>query len=248
MRFPVLVLHIIAGTLGMLSGFAAMALRKGSRRHSIVGDVFVVSMLALALSGTYLAVLKSQPGNILGGTFTFYLVLTAWMAARRGDSRTGLFEWVTFPIGFSVAAIEITAGFQALMSPTGLKYDYPPGPYFFMGSIAALAAIGDIRMMVRGGIAGTQRVTRHLWRMCFAQFIAAASIFLARQDRFPIFLRKTGVLVFLSVLPLLVLIFWMIRVRFSAAYKKKLPTVRSPQAGTVDWGPHKFGPTHLPQL
>src|SRR5580692_6707777 len=90
MRFPILVLHIIAGTLGMLSGFAAMAIRKGSRRHSIVGDVFVISMLALASSGTYLAVLKSQPGNILGGTFTFYLVVTGWMVARRGDLRTGL--------------------------------------------------------------------------------------------------------------------------------------------------------------
>jgi uncharacterized membrane protein len=235
MRFPILVLHITAGTLGMLSGFAAMALRKGSRRHGIVGNVFVVSMLALASSGAYLAVLKSQPGNILGGTFTFYLVIAAWMAARRGDSRTGLIDWGAFLIGFSVAAIEITAGFQALMSPTGLKYDYPPGPYFFMGSIAALAAVGDVRMLVRGGIAGTQRVARHLWRMCFAQFIAAASIFLARQDRFPVFLRKTGVLVFLSVLPLLVLIFWMIRVRFSAVYKKKAPVVQSSPAGAVGW-------------
>jgi uncharacterized membrane protein len=215
MRFPILVLHIVAGTLGMLSGFAAMALRKGSRRHSIVGDVFVVSMLALALSGTYLAVLKSQMGNILGGIFTFYLVITAWMVARRGDLRTGVFDWVMFLIGFAVAAIEITSGFQALMSPTGLKYDYPPGPYFFMGSIAVLAVIGDIRMLVRGGIAGAARVARHLWRMCFAQFIAAASIFLARADRFPVFLRKTGLLVFLSVLPLLVLIFWMVRVRFA---------------------------------
>jgi uncharacterized membrane protein len=235
MRFPILVLHITAGTLGMLSGFAAMALRKGSRRHSIVGDVFVVSMLALALSGTYLAVLKSQPGNILGGTFTFYLVVTAWMAARRGDSRTGLFDWTAFLIGFAVAAVEITFGFQAWKSPTGLRYDYPPGPYLIMGSVAALAVIGDIRMLVRRGITGTPRVARHLWRMCFAQFIAAASIFLARQDRFPAFLRKTGVLAFLSVLPLLVLIFWLIRVRVSTAYKKKLPAVRSPQVGTVDW-------------
>ena len=215
MRFPILVLHIIAGTLGMLSGFAAMALRKGSRRHNIVGDVFVVSMLTLALSGTYLAVLKSQPGNILGGTFTFYLVVTGWMVARRGDLRTGLFDWAAFLIGFAVAAVEITCGFEALMSPTGLKYDYPPGPYFFMGSIAMLAVIGDVRMLVRGGIAGTQRVARHLWRMCFAQFIAAASIFLARQDRFPVFLRRTGVLAFLSILPLLVLIFWLVRVRFA---------------------------------
>jgi uncharacterized membrane protein len=239
MRFPILVLHIIAGTLGMLSGFAAMALRKGSRRHSIVGDVFVISMLTLALSGTYLAVLKSQPGNILGGTFTFYLVVTAWMVARRGDLRTGLFDWTAFLIGFAVAAVEITCGFEALMSPTGLKYDYPPGPYFFMGSIAVLAVIGDIRMLVRGGIAGTQRVARHLWRMCFAQFIAAASIFLARQDRFPVILRKTGVLAFLSVLPLLVLIFWLVRVRFvNTPWRKEKEQRRRPIAPVPQLASH----------
>ena len=76
-------------------------------------------------------------------------------------------------------------------------------------------------MLVRGGVSGTQRIARHLWRMCFALFIAAASIFLARQHLFPDLLRRTGVLVFLSVLPLLLMIFWLIRVRFKNAFKEK---------------------------
>jgi hypothetical protein len=37
MRSPILVLHIIAGTLGMLSGFVAVFLRKGSRQHGLAG-------------------------------------------------------------------------------------------------------------------------------------------------------------------------------------------------------------------
>jgi hypothetical protein len=90
-----------------------------------------------------------------------------------------------------------------------------------MGTVATLAAIGDIRMLLRRGIAGTQRIARHLWRMCFALFIAAGSIFLARQHLFPAFMRKTGALYFLSFLPLLLMIFWLIRVRVVNAYKKK---------------------------
>ena len=43
--------------------------------------------------------------------------------------------------------------------------------YFFLGSIALLAAVGDVRMLVRGGISGTQRLMRHFWRMCFALFL-----------------------------------------------------------------------------
>jgi uncharacterized membrane protein len=68
---PVLRLHICAGIAGCLAGFVAISLRKGSRQHALAGTVFVISMLTLAASGVYLATLKSQPGNIVGGTLTF---------------------------------------------------------------------------------------------------------------------------------------------------------------------------------
>jgi hypothetical protein len=220
MRSPLLLLHIITGTLGMLSGFVAMFFRKGSRRHSLAGDVFVVSMLTMSACGAYLAILKSQPGNILGGTLTFYLVATAWMTASRRTFETGIFDWGALLVVFVLAAVQVTYGIEAATSQTGFKYGYPPGPYFFLGSVAVLATIGDVRMLVRGGIAGTQRLARHLWRMCFAWFIAAASIFLARQHIFPVLLRKTGVLYVLSFLPLLLMIFWLVRVRFTNARKK----------------------------
>ena len=122
----------------------------------------------------------------------------------------------------SLTATELTWGLEAAISPTRLKYDYPPGPYFFMGSVAALATLGDIRMMVRHGISGTQRIARHLWRMCFALFIASASIFLARQHLFPAFMRKTGMLMVLSFLPLVLLIYWLIRVRVGKARRKSV--------------------------
>ena len=92
MRTPLLFLHIVAGTLGMLSGFVAVFLRKGSRRHGIVGNVFVITMLCLSSSGTILAIMKSQPGNIVGGAVTFYFVATAWLTARRRDGRNGEIE------------------------------------------------------------------------------------------------------------------------------------------------------------
>jgi hypothetical protein len=214
MRSPLLVLHIIAGTLGMLSGFVAVFLLKGSRRHGFVGNVFVVAMLCLSVSATILAVMKSQPGNILGGILTFYLVATAWVTARRRKPETGILDWGALLVASGVGAFEITYGIEAALSQTGMKYGYSPGPYLFMGLVALLAATGDIRMLVRRGISGTPRIARHLWRMCFALFVAAGSIFLARQQLFPALMRKTGVLLLLSFLPLLLMIFWLIRIRF----------------------------------
>jgi hypothetical protein len=222
MRSPLLLLHILAGTLGVLSGFVAVFLRKGSRRHGAAGNVFVIAMLCLSASGVYLAIMKSQPGNITGGTLTFYLVATAWTTARRRAGEPGIFDWGALLVVSALAVFNVTWGFEAAMSPTGLKHDYPPGPYFFLGSVALLAATGDLRMLAHKGISGSQRIARHLWRMCFALFIAASSIFLARQQLFPALMRKTGMLILLSFLPLLLMIFWFIRVRFAKAYKERV--------------------------
>jgi hypothetical protein len=219
-----LLLHIASGTVGMLSGFVAVFLRKGSRRHAVAGIVFVISMLCLSSSGAYMATTKHQPGNILGGALTFYLVATAWMTARRrnNDVKPGAFDWAALLAVLAILGFEVTFGSQAAMNSTGMKYDYPPGPYFFLGSVALLASIGDIRILVRGGISGTQRIARHLWRMCFALFIAASSVFLARAHIFPAFLQRSGALYFLSFLPLLLMIFWLIRIRRTGPHKEKL--------------------------
>jgi hypothetical protein len=230
MRSPILLLHIIAGTLGMLSGFVAVFLRKGSRRHGAAGNVFVSAMLCLSASGVYLAIMKSQPGNILGGTLTFYLVATAWTTARRRDGAPGIFDWGALLVASAVAVFNLTWGFEAAISPTGLKHDYPPGPYFFLGSVALIAATGDIRMLVHSGISGSQRIARHLWRMCFALFIAASSIFLARQQIFPALLRKTGALFLLSFLPLILMIFWLVRVRSINGDKRREPVGGVPES------------------
>jgi hypothetical protein len=226
MRLPILVLHISGGLIGLLSGAAAMAFRKGSRLHTVAGQVFVISMLTMAGAGVTLAVMKSQPGNIVGGAFTFYLVATAWMTARRITPKTSFFDWGALLIVLSVAVADVTLGTMAALSPTGMVYDYPPGPYFFIGSVAMAATGGDIRMLLRQGISGTPRIARHLWRMCFALFIASSSLFLARQQLFPALMRKTGALIVLSFLPVVLMIYWLARVRFANAFRRKIVGLR----------------------
>lgn len=44
-----LILHVIAGTIALLAGIVAMSSRKGARAHRVVGSVFFVSMLFMAV-------------------------------------------------------------------------------------------------------------------------------------------------------------------------------------------------------
>jgi hypothetical protein len=51
---------------------------------------------------------------------------------------------------------------------------------FFLATITLSGAAGDIRVLRSGPLRGVPRLRRHLWRMCFALFIAAGSFFSIR--------------------------------------------------------------------
>ena len=85
-------------------------------------------------------------------------------------------------------------------------------PLLMFGGLALSAGLGDRRMLWAGGLQGTARLKRHLWRMCVALFIAAASFFLGPVRRIPEPLRIPA----LRLIPLVVLVtmaFWLWRYR-----------------------------------
>ena len=243
---PILVLHICAGTFALFSGAAAMSFRKGSHWHRVAGNVFIVSMLCMASAAVYLALLKHQMGNVFGGCLTFYLVTTAWLTARRRDGETRIFDWGALLAALAIGATIMSYGVQKATGKPGLNDGVPVGMYFFLSSVVLLAAAGDLRMLLGGGVSGTQRLVRHLWRMCFALFIASGSFFLGPANRPLRLLRAVGLkqqlfaallgknaLLFLAVLPLILMIFWLVRVRFTNSYKKAVSSHRTQEEPAV---------------
>ncbi len=76
-----------------------------------------------------------------------------------------------------------------------------------------LAAIGDLRAIRLGGLRGSRRLARHLWRMCFGLFIATGSFFLGQMKFIPEPVRIVPLLLVLAFAPILFLFYWMWRVR-----------------------------------
>jgi hypothetical protein len=239
---PILIAHISAGTLGLLSGTAAMSFRKGSTRHVLAGKIFVASMLTMGVLAVYLAIVRHQPNNIGGGILTVYLIGTGWLTARRRDWETSRFDWVVLLIPLALGILTWMNGVKVVRSGASSQDGVPVGMTFFMGSVMLLAGTGDVRMLVRGGVFGAKRIARHLWRMCFGLFIAAGSFFLGPSNR-PLRLLSavglgrhlspalfgTTLYSILSILPLILLIFWLVRVRFTTEYKGSIqPAAASP--------------------
>jgi hypothetical protein len=216
-----LIPHICGAILGLLSGTAALIFCKGFRLHRAAGNVFFVSMLIMSASGAGIAAfIKPNMGNVFGGVVTFYLVATGWLTVLRKEGETGFVEIGLLLVALAAGGGGLLYGWEAAHSATGLKEGYPPAPYLVFGSLSLLSAALDVRMLVRGGVSGAARIARHIWRMCVAFLIAALSFFLGKQQHFPAAIRGSQILNLPMILILIVMIYWLIRVRVTTAYKK----------------------------
>jgi hypothetical protein len=205
--------HITAGALTLASGAAAMTFRKGSPRHRKTGNVFFVSMLILSSAGVVLSLIKTpNMGNVMGGTTAFYMVATAWATVIREPGRIGRFE-IGAAAGMVIALGATTFGVLALNGPRGLFYGYPAAMYFIFAGIAFLAAALDVRMVLRGGLQGAARTTRHLWRMSLAFFMATGSFFFGQPKFVPAILKETNLYIVFVLTPLALMLFWLVRIR-----------------------------------
>ena len=217
------VIHIGGGFIGLASGAVAAFARKGGYLHRKAGTVFVVSMLVMATFAAYLAVaVPDQITNLFIGAFAFYLVATAWMTVRRREGTTGLFEKIALFVAlclcapFAILAFQLATGLAPLFK-SAVPFEGPVliAIYGFT-SVLAIAAIGDAKVVLAGGISGAPRIARHLWRMCLGLTLATGSAFTNGFARLlPGPYHVPAFFFFPQFLPLGLLIFWIIRVRFT---------------------------------
>jgi len=238
--------HIGGALVGLVSGGAALFVRKGQRLHRLAGDLFFVAMLTMSGVGALVAPFLSegQAPNTMMGAFTFYLVSTGWAVVRREPHLTGRFE-----IG--------AAAFAAILAAGGVAYawwnsqgphplPFPEGPVIdAFAVLVSLAAVLDIRAIRAGGLTGPARVIRHLWRMTLALLIAAAS-FAGQPKVIPPFLRDSPLVLLPAIVVLVSLIYWLVRIRLAPALRRNRaqpisrslePVARGDVAPSPVWSP-----------
>ena len=219
----------------MLAGAVALAVRKGSRPHRLAGHAFFVSMLFMTAIGASVSPFLTAPDggprwfDALAGTLAFYLVASGWATVRRRPGTTGRFEIAAFLFAALAAAAAAVLGAQAATSPGATLAGYGPEGYYFFAGLLALGAGFDLRLILRGGIAGTPRIARHVWRLGLALFIAAGAFFFGQQQVMPEFIRGSPLL---SIPPFAVLglmAFWLVRLRLDRLRRR--PPARPLEAG-----------------
>jgi len=220
-------IHIAAGLLALPSGALAVAARKGGRFHARAGTCFFASMLVLGVTASILEPFRAIPGSPISGLFVCYFITTSWVAARRRDGTTGKFEILACAAALGLAALLAWGGLTGTTTPAGR------GPVFAFAGLCLLAGLLDLNAILRARLTPVQRISRHLWRMCFAFFIATGSFFLGQQDVLPRAVQGSPILFVLAFAPFAVMAFWLVRVRIGTRFRPDWGQSLSRAAGRI---------------
>jgi hypothetical protein len=175
-------IHVVAGGMAILLGAVALLASKGAWLHRRSGLLFVCAMLTMGISGSLLALRQSLTNaNVTGGIMSAYFVITALTTVRPVSPWTRRLNLAALVVALVLVAVFLGLGLEALSRPHGMLDGVPFFMIFLLATVTAMAAIGDVRVLRSGVAAGRARLRRHLWRMCFALFIAAGSFFSIRS-------------------------------------------------------------------
>jgi uncharacterized membrane protein len=209
----ILPVHILAGVLALVFGYVALFAAKGATLHRKSGMQFVFAMVTLSLTGALVAFLNTSSISVVAGLLTLYFVTTALLTVRCRFEESHWIDTAAMLFALAVALLGFKTGFD--LSKTGRP---ETAPMFIFGGVGLLAAAGDMRTIRARGIQGPRRITRHLWCMCFAMWVAAASFFWGPPGRVPEVIRIPALLPIPVLVPVVAMLYWLWRVRIRKTF------------------------------
>jgi uncharacterized membrane protein len=214
------VVHIVAAGLGLAFGYVALYAAKGATLHRRSGMLFVYTMLTMTFFGGLIAAVRgvAPAVNVPAAVVTAYLVITALITIRPRATGPRWLDLGLMLVALAVGVTSLTFGFEALANG-GTRDGMPAFPFFLFGVVGLSAGVSDLRIIRWGSLQGASRLTRHLWRMSFALFIAAMSFFFGQADELPKALRIPALLALPVLAVLVTMLYWLWRVRIRRTFQ-----------------------------
>ena len=210
-----LIIHIIGGSLSLLTGIYQLVARKGTRKHKRIGRIFYYSMLVAAIVALPMSYIHPNYFLFLIGFFTIYMLLTGTRLLRiRAPKDVKLIDWL-LTVGISLFALFfISIGIRNLLNGNSFGI-----VFIVFGALGLLFSYQDYtNFRGRSGIQNFY-LTTHLQRMT-GSYIASSTAFLVVNNHF-----LPAVLVWL--LPTIIIVPFIIH--WSKKYKRPIKIIKKPE-------------------
>ena len=168
-----LIFHIAAGGISLLTGSIVMLLKKGDKAHRTIGKIYFYSLLLASIVSFPMAYLHPNWFLFIIGVFTSYMLLTGnRYIQRKNIEQVSIYDWI-----LAITMLIFGLGFVT----TGISQIYH-GTYFgivlLVFGLISIAFVAQDWQNFKGNSAIKNfGLTTHLQRM-IGSYIASATAFL----------------------------------------------------------------------
>ena len=198
-----LAIHIVSGSVALLTATIALVTQKGGARHIRAGRVYAISMTLVFLTAVPLAFLGSDIFLLLIAVFSFYLVFAGWRFARNYEGNPHFADWA------AITAMGLTGlgmwGYAAVLMRGGSSQWIT---MILFGFIALALSIADVRFYRTTNVRSARRIARHFTNMMAGTIATVTAVVVVNVDTNPVWLG--WIMPTLLITPLIV--WWNIRV------------------------------------
>ena len=198
-----LAIHIVSGSVALLTAAIALITQKGGIRHIRAGRVYAVAMTLVFLTAVPLAFFGSDIFLLLIAVFSFYLVFAGWRFARNYTGKAHSVDWA------AIAAMALTGlgmwGYAAILARDGNSQWITISLF---GFIALALSLADTRFYRAANARSARRVARHLSNMMAGTIATVTAVLVVNVETNPVWLG--WILPTLLITPLIV--WWNFRI------------------------------------
>lgn len=177
---PLLILHILGGSAGLIAGTIAASVKKGAKPHLLSGKIFFWGMFIASFSALILSWIPGHESLFLFavGGFTLYMILSGYrivVLKRKSKQQEQSFSSIDYLItlfGFSFAVFLLIQSVKGLLH--GNTFSIVPGVF---GLICMSYVLLDIRLLTGNSTVKQSWMYNHIVRMMGAM-IASYTAFL----------------------------------------------------------------------
>ncbi|TAE56862.1 MAG: hypothetical protein EAZ89_04330 [Bacteroidetes bacterium] len=173
-----LTIHIVCGSASLLLGLLILLLKKGDKRHKLLGKIYFSCMLSAALVALPMCFLHPNYFLFIIGIFTTYMLLTGKRYLKKKKiSDVTYVDWLLTGtmLLFGIAFI-VFGGIKIIQS------NYFGIVFLLFGSIGILFVYQDTQNFRGGSTYVNYWLTTHIQRMS-ASYIATVTAFLVVNNR-----------------------------------------------------------------
>ncbi|HTI12311.1 MAG TPA: hypothetical protein VL832_27250 [Puia sp.] len=144
-----LILHIIGGTVALLSGLFAITTQKGGKNHRLSGKFYFGGMTAVFISAVALSIGHHKPFLLMVGFFSYYMVVRGYRILYlkklgKGQKPTGL-DWAIVIIAGAFIVYLLCWGIVFVVWGVGMGI-----VAIVFGALGCLFLRNDLNKFIRG--------------------------------------------------------------------------------------------------